>query len=332
MVIKTSIQDRNSINFRYGQSFTYDNITYAWRRQPYSNKLVVGVVENAIGKGFNVVDSKTRKPIMKNEEIRELLDTMWIDIKNSIFYERAYGKSLGMFWQFDDRGMPLWRAYDTNHYFAQYDEFAVPIKYDVINRVGGTHASANQHQIIGEQLKSTYELIIREDMDKGEGRSVLEPVWDLIFALSSLDEQGTYYAIRYGSGIRFMKIPEAKFTDAAFMTKINSMLRGAIGSNGVYALPYATINGVKEDFDVASESAVQIRFLELRDMLLGSFSAQTGIPREVLLGSQIGLRSSEKNEDAYFDYLQSIQEMYKPFFKWIVNSLNTLFEWYNENN
>ena len=127
-----------------------------------------------------------------------------------------------------------------------------------------------------------------------------------------------------------MKIPEKKFTDTVFMSRIMKMLKGAIGANGVYALPYSTVAGVKEDFDIASESAVQIDFIMLRDLLLGSLSAQTGIPREVFLGSQIGLRSSEKNEDSYFDYLQKIQRGYRPFLKWVVYTLNLLFNWFSE--
>lgn len=324
---KVITQKRDATKFRFSQDFTHDNITHAWRRQPYANKLVVGVVEQAIGKGFNVIDTKTKKPLEKNDDIREFIEEIWLDLKKTIHYERAYGQSLGSMFS-DNLNNPFWRAYDK--YWGDYDENAQATKYIATNYVGGISAIATPKEFIDGDLLFTYELLIRESSTKKIGISILEPVWDTIFALSSLDENGTYYAIRYGAGIRYMKIPEKKFKDPIFMSKIMGMLKGAIGANGVYALPYTTTAGIKEEFDIASENATQIDFIQLRDLMLGSMSAQTGIPREIWLGSQIGLRSSEKNEDSYFDYLQSIQDNYRAFFKWIVYLLNSYFTWFAE--
>jgi hypothetical protein len=328
MSTNTPTQKRESKNWRFGHDFTYDNIRYAWRRQPYANKLVVGTVDDAIGKGFDIIDVATKKPVEKNDEIIQLIKTMWPDLKKTCYYDRAYGKGLGMFFLEEGMVVPMFRSYDTRNYYADYDEFARPTMYMITNNVGGISAKSEVREVIDEELDFTYEIITREDVVKREGISVLESVWDTLFALASLDEQGTYYAIRYGSGIRYMKIPQSKFTDKAFMAKIMSMLKGAIGANGVYALPYQMVNGIKEDFDIASENAVQIDFTQLENLLLSSLAAQTGIPLEVWKGSLLGLRSSEKNEDRYFDYLQGIQDDYREFFKWVVLRLNTLFNWF----
>lgn len=335
MTPKPPTQDRDATKYRFGQDFTYQNCKYAWRRQPYPNKLVVGTVDDAIGKGFNIIDVKTKKTILKNDEARAVINTVWKDLKKTIYYDRAYGKGLGVFYLIEKEGVPneelvLWRSYDPSHYYAFYDKFGIASKYVVTDFVGGVDAQSFMSEIIDEDLLRSYELIIREDEEKGEGLSVLEPVWDTLFSLSMLDEQGTYYAIRYGAGIRYMKIPEAKFLDTAFMSKIMAMLKGAIGSNGVYALPYQTIGGVREEFEISSEHAVQINFTQLRDMILGSLSAQTGVPLEIWLGALLGLRSSEKNEDRYFDYMQGIQEDYRDFFKWVVYTLNDLFIWFTD--
>lgn len=330
MSLRVVTQEKNPVDYRYGQLFTYDNAKVAWRRQAFAHKLVVGVVDDAIGKGFNIIDSKTKKIIKNNTEAQEIIATMWTDLKKTMYYDRAYGKSLGMFFLPAGANIPIWRAYDIRNYYASYDKFAIPTMYHITNSVGGTDAQSETMEVIDGDLDFAYEIITREDDEKGEGLSVLEPVWDTLFALSSLDENATYYAIRYGAGIRYMKIPQSKFTDTAFMSKVMAMLKGAIGANGVYALPYATVAGVKEEFDIASESAVQIDFLSLQRLFLGSLSAQTGIPLEVWLGALLGLRSSEKNEDRYFDYLQSIQDDYRKFLKWIVYKLNTLFKWFEE--
>ncbi len=338
--ISTVTQNKKAINWRYGREFTYENLRFTWRRTPYGNKLVVGVVDDALGKRFNIVELKTEgegkdatkefKEIEKNDEAWEVISTMWKDVKKCIYYDRAYGKGLGSFFQRKGFDIPIWRSYDTRHYFVKYDEFGIAEQYDVVNKVGGTHAKADNQQLIDGELTLTYELITRETEIKGEGISVMEAPWDTLFSLTSLDEQGTYYAIRYGAGIRYMKIPESKFNDEKFMAKIKPMLQGAIGVNGVFSLPYTTIGGVREDLEIASESAAQINFLELRDLLLGSLAAQTGIPVERFLGSMLGLRSSEKNEDSYFDYLQGIQEDYRDFLKWFVITLNALFGWFSK--
>ena len=338
--ISTVTQNKKVINWRYGREFTYENLRFTWRRTPYGNKIVVGVADDALGKRFNIVELKTEgedeeatkefKEIEKNDEAWEVISTMWKDVKKCIYYDRAYGKGLVSFFQRKDFDIPIWRSYDTRHYFAKYDEFGIPEQYDVINNVGGTHAISKHQTLTEKELTLTYELITRETEIKGEGISVMEAPWDTLFSLSSLDEQGTYYAIRYGAGIRYMKIPEAKFNDKAFMARITPMLKGAIGVNGVFSLPYTSIVGVREELEIASEAAAQINFLELRDLLLGSLAAQTGIPVERFLGSMLGLRSSEKNEDSYFDYLQGIQEDYRDFLKWFVITLNALFGWFSE--
>lgn len=328
MSLNTAIEVTEDVNFRYGQDFTYFNAKVAWRRKGYANRLVVGVVDEAIGKGFHVIDVKTKKPVKNDDEIREVLELLWLDIKKACYYDRAYGKSLGMFFYETGMTMPIFRAFDINNYFVKYNELAIAEQYDITDKVGGMFTSTKTRQVIDNDLNAAYEIIIREDDTKGEGLSVLEPVWDTLFALSSLDAQGTYYGIRYGAGIRYMKIPESKFNNPAFMSQINKMLKGAIGANGVYNLPYETVAGVKEELEINSEDAVQIRFLELKKLLLGTLAGQTGIPLEIWEGSMLGLRSSEKNEDKYFDYLQGVQDDYRRFFKWIVYMLNSFFQWF----
>jgi len=341
VTVSTVTQNKKAINWRYGRDYDYFNMRYTWRRTPYANKLVVGAVDDALGKRFNILEMITTPPtsegekptkefqeIEKNDEAWEIIGSMWKDIKKTMYYDRAYGNGLGSFFQ-DKQLNPFWRAYDVNDYFVRYNDFGMAEQYDVINRVGGTNASAQHQTLLDKDLTLAYEIITRETEIKGEGISIMEAPWDTLFSLASLDEQGTYYAIRYGAGIRYMKIPEKKFNDQAFMSRIMAMLKGSIGANGVYALPYSTVAGVKEEFEIASEHAVQINFLQLRDLMLGSLAAQTGIPIEIFLGSRLGLRSSEKNEDAYFDYLQGIQEDYRDFLKWIVITLNALFKWFS---
>lgn len=329
--INVTTQKRNVANYRFGQDFDYDKVRFQWRRTPYANRLVVGVVADAIGKKFNVIDTETGEPVENNEEIKDIIETMWLDILKTIHFQRAYGKSLGMFFTVDGMDVPIFRAYDMRHYFVEYDEFGFPIKYNITNNVGGVMAISTGRDVVDDELDFTYELLIDEEEAKGEGLSVLESVWDTLFSLMQLDENGTYYAIRYGAGIRYLKIPQEKLSNSAYMSNLNSFLSGAIGVNGVFSLPYTvSTGGTKMETEIVNENAVQIKFLEIRDLLIGSLSAQTGIPREIFLGSEIGLRSSEKNEDRYFDYLQSIQDDYKPFFKWIVSTLNTKFEWFSE--
>jgi hypothetical protein len=327
-LINIITQKKNVNNYRFGQDVSFEKIEYQVRRTPYAHRITHGAVDDAIGKGIKIIDFNSREQIKNNAMAVKTISGMWIDIKKAMYDERSYGKSLSQFFKMNKKSdTPVLRSYDVKHYYAKYDKYAVAEKYTLINKIGGTHAISNQQEIIDRELDRSYEIILRETEEKGEGISIIEPVWDTLFSLAMLDENATYFAIRFGAGIRFMKIPEAKFKDKNYMSNIFSMLKGAVGVNGVYALPYATINGVKEEIQIDSEKVTQIRFTDIRDLLLGSLSAQTGIPREVFLGSQLGLRSSEKNEDSYFDYLQAIQENYKPYLLWIIYTLNEFFDY-----
>ena len=193
--VRTITQEKKPANYRFGQDFTYENIRFAWRRQGYGHKIVVGCVDDAIGKGFNIMDITNEEPIKidNNQEAMEIINSLWVDIKKPCYYESAYGKGLGSFFQNKQSLDPFFRAWDTRGYYAQYDKLGQTVQYDVTNKVGGTHASAELQTLMGDELGRAYEIIIREDEEKGEGLSIIEPVWDTLFALSSLDENGTYY-------------------------------------------------------------------------------------------------------------------------------------------
>jgi len=323
--VVTVSQKKNVANYRFGQQFDFEKIRFMWRRTPYAHRLVVDVVNDAIGKGFNVkyADGDV---VEKNEQIRMKLKEHWKNIKKVIFYQRAYGGGLGKYYK--KKTSEIYMAFDE--YFASYDKFGDATKFSVMYKIGGTTPTFESKDIIDGELKDVFELIVDEGGRIGDGISILEPVWDTLFSLMMLDENGTYFAIRYGAGIRYLKIPQAKLGDRVYMGKLMAMMNGAIGVNGLFTLPYSTIGGVKEEIEISTETPIQISFLDLRDLLLGSLSAQTGIPREVFLGSQTGLRSSEKNEDRYFDYLQNIQDMYREYFEWHVYRLNKKYKWFPE--
>ncbi|MEE9410832.1 MAG: hypothetical protein V3V41_07890 [Candidatus Heimdallarchaeota archaeon] len=326
--IKQVVTQRRKLqHYRMGQNISVENYRFATDRQSYANRIVKGVADDALGKGFDIVDvDQDRKPIKNNTEAKKVIRKMYDRFMQQVYYEREYGKSLGQFFKFGDE--PLYRAYAIDKYAPTYNAIGKLIKATVRNETGGLNPDFVERDLSASQLASSIELITRPSEVLGEGTSVLEPIFDILFSLELINEQSTYYAIRYGAGIRYLKIPEGKFNDANYMANVYAMVNNSESVKGLMALPYATVNGVEEDIQVVSESATQIAFLDLRDLLLGALSAATGIPREVFLGSQTGLRSSETNEDKYFDLLQNLQEIYRLFFLRIVELLNRWFVWY----
>lgn len=336
---RVTTQKRRNEMFRYGQAYDNSKITFMIDRNPYAYRLTYGVVRDAIGKGIKTIEKETEKDKTWSKDMWEVLKKEWKTLEKYFGDERGFRKALFMVRETNNE--TVLRSFTPKDYSVAYDKHYNIVKMNATEYIGGSEAMSILHQIpanidsgvVDEKfdLDSLYELIIRESDRKGEGKSVLQPVWDTLFSLMMLDEHATYFVIRVGGGLKIIKVPEDKLNDAKYMAKIRNAVEGVNSGNGVMIIPTVNVAGTNvQDLTFELLSGELIDFLAVRDLLLGSLAAATGIPREVWLGSELGLRSSETNQSNYFSVLQDIQDDYRPFLEWLIRKLNKKHKWFGE--
>ena len=331
MSINVETQKRNVYNFRFGQDFDFEKATYMWRRNAYANYWVSGIIDEIFLKGFKLVKPNTEEQYKWNPKMWETLKPMWVDILMGIKHQRANGKSLLTIMEDStDTEELLLRSFHIKQYQVEYTKSFAIKTINATEHVQGSNATTIDHSWGEKDDKSgLYELIISDIFKKGTGISELEKIWDILFGLMTLEEHATLYAIRNGGGLPVAKIPMSLLADEEFMVAFNSGMQKFGAINTINIIPTAdddTFKGV--EFDVIQSD--QMDFLAIRDLLLGALAAATGIPREVWLGSELGLKSAETNRDSFYTLKQNIQAMYEKLFEWIIRKLNEHYKWFGE--
>lgn len=331
--IKVNVEKRRDDRFRYGQLFTTRNIDHMVERSPYAFRITDKIIDDAIGKGIKTVDPETEKITSWYQEFLAVLTTMFTDVMKGFKYERRYGKSDSILFDDGDNDLML-RIFSPKNYFVEYSKQFIITKLDAMEVVGGIMSHTISHSLTTEdELDKNYELLIREKETKGQGMSVLEPYWDTLYSLRVLDANATRFAVKEGGGLYVANVPTGKGKDDKdYRNVVRQQLQSIDSSMGTITLPMYTDSDGKVIAKPALEqiSGDQIDFIAIRDLLIGSLSAGTGIPREVLLGSELGLKSAETNQSAYFSVLQDIQDDYIPYWKWLINTLNKKYNWFPE--
>ena len=316
VIIPFETQTKLDQYFRFGQDVNQANLRYMMNRNAYGVLLTSGAINAAIGYSFDVIDDKG-EILDWNDELHKVLDPNYKYVKLAGKYERGMSKAV-LHW-FDKGDKMVLRAFDPQKYQAEYDSLDEISKFSVIEySVDGRqieHTSTTE-----EELFYCYEIILRPTDIVGQGRVFYEGCFDELWGLDSLSENSVYFGIKHGSGMIYLEIPESKYNDPATKAKVDRFLRN-FAPNGVYVVP--KFDDLDPEFqpELKELQGTQIDFLSLRDLLLGGVSAATGWPREVVLGSELGLRSAETNQSAYFAILQGIQEDYRPVMRWLVNTI-----------
>ena len=318
---------KDDSKFRFGQHFTNEQIDYMSRRNPYANKLTYGVVRDAIGKGFKLVDENDKDIDVSKDFEKDMKKYLRVII-NAFAYERAYGKAILAV--FRESNKIALHAFSKQSYRVSYDKFGNIKEASLSLKIGGTIPSTETVEYSKRDAeKYIVEIITRPLETIGEGESVMLPVWDQLFGLSVLDEHAVYFAIRVGGGLIVVKVTQSQANDPGYMAGLETMIGNMNSANGVMIFPVSDM----ENFDrevLELKSGEQIDFESLRNLLLGSLSAQSGIPREVFLGSELGMRSAETNQSAYFSYLQDVQGDFSEFLSQIIDILNQHHNWFSE--
>lgn len=313
MSIVIETETKNAGKFRYGQKFTYDNVKYAIAREGYAYWFVERVVIEALVNRFDIVDGDGIL-IEDNDFLIKEFAKHKRKVILAIKYSRGYGKGLQYIFIDKKEHKLVIRAFDPKHYTPEYNHIGEIIKVEAIEEIVNYEGDPREYIITNDKLDAVYEIITREGDKTGEGRSILEPIWDTLFGLSQLDQNGVYYAIRVGGGLKIMYMDYTLWSKASVRDQIIENAESVNAGNGIIVIPvFNDIENVKYKLDFLSGE--QIDFIALRDLLLGTLSIATGIPRQAWLGD-----GNEENTDKY-DYIKDIQETYEDFLLWVLKKI-----------
>lgn len=327
---RSNNERRRDDRFRYGQGFTLQNIDHMILRSPFAYILTYGVIEDALNKGFVLKDPESEKPVDWFDKFKAVYEPMKLDAEKACVFERAHGKSLSILFD-DGRDGLMLRVFSRSNYFPEYDDKYKTTMIKANERVGGTRGKTITHTLIQKDLEKTFELIIREGEEKGDGLPVVQPVWDTLYSLRVLDANATRFAVRQAGGLFVARVPASKINDPKYMAKVRAGLAAIDSSMGTITLPIPKqVEGVNVDqTGIDTISTDMIEFDVLYNEFLSSLSAGTRIPKERYIGNEKGMRGAETNDDIYLNLMQDIQRSYTTYFQWLINTLNDKFKWFD---
>lgn len=312
--------------FRFGGQITYAHLRQHYYRDDVTYFLCKGLIEESVGKGFAVVDPDTDEVLDWDNKLQEIISDrkMMPELVRGLAMERRDGKALLAFMK---NGTELiFRSFTQDFYGVDYDEFGDIEKAiahsDILNR-----AQRTTHNFEGEQLDSIREIIFRRREKVNSGMSYMEPIWDISIALYFVASHIAYHVARAGAGIKAVEqetddsIPVDPLDDDAIDDLIEKLANFG-SANDVLFLP----PGVKLNEGLLN-SAGQVRWAEIFDILLARISIYSGAPQSRLKGLVPGqLEGAEVNEESYFDVLRDIQELVKPVIRWFVRKIVEFYE------
>lgn len=309
--------------FRFGGQITYDHLREHYYRDDITFFLCKGLIEEAIGKGFEVIDKKTEETLDWDDQLQEYLERDMPEIVRSLAMERRDGRVLSAFLK---NGTKLYfRSFTHDFYGVDYDEFADIKEAIALSRIHN-YPTDVPHVFKDKKLETIRELILRRREKVNSGMSYMEPVWDISIALYFVASHIAYHVARAGAGIKAVEQELADGTpvDPLDDDAIDDLLQklAQFGSaNDVLWLP----PGVKLSENLLN-SAGQVRWAEIFDILLARISIYTGIPMSRLKGLVPGqLEGAEVNEESYFDVLRDLQEQVKSFLRWYVLKITEFY-------
>lgn len=310
--------------FRFGGQISYDNLREHYYRDDITYFLCKGLIEEAIGKGFEVVDDNDQ-PLDWNDEFQDVLGQYIPELIRGLAIERRDGRALLAF--MSDSGNLYFRSFTQEFYGVDYNKFGDIEEAVAKSRIDG-YPSDVDHRFEQSDIDSIREIILRRREKVNSGMSYMEPIWDISIALYFVASHIAYHVARAGAGIKAVEMESDEHTpvdpldDDDIDNLIEDLAQFGSANDVLYLPPGVTL---KESL---LNSAGQIKWMELFDILLARISIYTGVPGSRLKGIVPGqLEGAEVNEESYFDVLRDIQEQVKPVIKWFVRRLNDFYEW-----
>ncbi|MDQ1279636.1 MAG: hypothetical protein QG670_898 [Thermoproteota archaeon] len=311
---------------QFGQKITFQDIDFAIRREPVAYRIVVPVASDVFNKWFTIDNDETKEP---DPKLDKALQNVLSSLKaRSIFtlasaYERAYGWSIIVLGYDDfteDLSEPVKNPKDILE-LAAYSPKQISGIDDVTDRSDlrygfpeTYHVMQNYTRQIHIHFSRVIHLATRLWDHPYRGISALEPVYDDITILRNMRWGLGQTIYRYGSGFPDITLNGANkaaieaFYDSRQFEEINA--RTSFAHSEKQSLEFKGVGGV-----TLNPTNYYIPILE-------SISLGTGIPVAILRGAQAGaLTGSEVNLQEYFKIISSLQELYSPAVRELVDKI-----------
>jgi len=308
----------------FGQPLTYDNITFAIKREPVAHRIVFAVAHDIFDNWFTVEPIEEGVDKEKfNEQVQKVL--LLLNAKDvftqAAVFERAYGWSIIVL-GYQDKGLTL------------KDPVSMPEKIVSLEAYAPTMITSVQtdknRQSARFGLPETYKIKIAENDEvevhfsrvihfatrlldhPWKGISVLEPVWDDLTVLRNIRWGMGQTMYRYGSGFPVVTVKGATREE---IEEYKRQWGPLTAQTSMWADENTTI-----EFKGLAGRALDPE--PYYTPIMENISAGTSIPMAILRGAQAGqLAGSEVNEREYFKLISDCQSRYEPYIMDLIDRL-----------
>jgi hypothetical protein len=318
MTVET--EKRNQGVYRVGQRFDNASINFISHRDPTTAYLVDGIVRDAVGKGFVVLDPKTKEPISWNDKFQLENDKYYETLLQGATITRSYGQSVLTFMNKEKEGEFLLRAYRPRDFQLKFNEETDLVKVETWLSIVGVARMNKKTFQTEEEIEDTFWYVWRHKPIHGQVMSYIEPIFDNLWGLYTIDANSIYYVVRVGGGLKIVKVPLQLLANEEWRSEFESGMENLNSPNSLILVPLMDGVETQVEFNVDTGGPA-IDFTKIRDVHLDRISSYSGVPRNKFIGAELGLRSAEQNTLNFWDVLQGIQKHMTPLIKWYVNKI-----------
>lgn len=318
--IKVETEKRNQGVFLFGQFFDHFSINFIIHRDGIARYLVKGIVEEAIGKGFDITDPDSKEPVDWNSKFQELQEPHFNELVEIAKIGRSYGQSVGTTLETKDKNL-MFRGYEPVDYELKFTNEGILERIKAWFRINTASIPLNTHIWEGDELVDTFYYVYDPKTIVGEAMSYLEPIWDALWALYVIHQNSTLYAVRVGGGLKVAKVPMGLLKNQEWRSEFNAGLINVNSPNTIMIIPKMEGNVENNvEFELVTGDG-SIDFKAIRDLHLEMITAYSGVPKNKLIGAELGMANSQENTLNFFDVLQGIQKELTPLIKWYVKQI-----------
>lgn len=310
-------------NFRYRKNFYAKDIKVFVNREGVAKIVAYEVPEEALSKGWQLYKKGTKEEHKDNQDFQIKLKPLLPRYCQGVGHERSYGNCLFAIIN-DEYNNAHLRVFEPEDYKIKQDDYGNITYAEASETVLGNSTEIKYVWREPEELKNIYHLVLRPSKNIGQGKSYIEPIMDDIVGLNLVKEHTTIFVIRNGAGRLILYVSDALYKDDSFMSSMEDSLAKQNSANSVLIVPMGPDEGFKPEMDLAISNQ-PYSVLEYRDIFLRSISAYSGLPASRLEGEDQNYASADKNELAYFDVLQKIQEDTNDLAKWLTDRLGEAY-------
>lgn len=310
--------------YRYGRKFTFVDLEKEGDRNSLAWFLTYGLVNEALLDGFDIIDTKTKEPVNWNDDFQKILKPLLPDIVFALGNTRLFGHSLIAILN-DDFNKTYVRSFDPENYGIISDKFGNITFAEATEEVIGLPAPDTIQEYeweTPEKLENIYHSVNRITKKRNQGKSYLNPIWDELQSLASLNEQTTIFVIRNAAGQIIISAPSSVLSNAESRATIINAAKDTNAANGLILLP----QGDPQDGEGKTEWTIQTATqgfdpVNQRQLWIQSVSAYSGVPALRLEGAARNYSTAKENTASYIEVLQDLQGEYLDELLWLVKRI-----------